>query len=228
MQKIFNIPSSCQSQRTGKPYRLQALAYTHTRQQRSFSAALLAQELKIDLTLAEEALTELGQHNLLMMSQLDTPEGPLNIYQLRPGANMIPFLYFAAELMRSQGQYTLVFPAPGGGQPCAPVDYRGSRRKGKPASIRQIRNGLSAAKGSGGGYPWDVKDSGFTAGCKALAVRGLKCAAAGSFTCVNRENMMRSLWNIRVKRNIRLLVKTRLVATVVKIKSGENERHRMN
>ena len=83
-----------------KPYRLQALAYTHTRQQRSFSAALLAQEL-----------TELGQHNLLMMSQLDTPEGPLNIYQLRPGANMIPFLYFAAELMRSQGQYTLVFPA---------------------------------------------------------------------------------------------------------------------
>ena len=94
-----------------KPYRLQALAYTHTRQQRSFSAALLAQELKIDLTLAEEALTELGQHNLLMMSQLDTPEGPLNIYQLRPGANMIPFLYFAAELMRSQGQYTLVFPA---------------------------------------------------------------------------------------------------------------------
>lgn len=172
-----------------------------------------------------------------MMSQLDTPEGPLNIYQLRPGANMIPFLYFAAELMRSQGQYTLVFPAPadapdagapGGGRLAPQWITADSRRKGKPASIRQIRNGLSAAKGSGGGYPWDVKDSGFTAGCKALAVRGLKCAAAGSFTCVNRENMMRSLWNIRVKRNIRLLVKTRLVATVVKIKSGENERHRMN
>ena len=54
---------------------------------------------------------ELGQHNLLLMSQLDTPEGPLNTYQLRPGANFIPFFYFTAETMRSLGQYTLVFPA---------------------------------------------------------------------------------------------------------------------
>ncbi|MGM9640497.1 MAG: helix-turn-helix transcriptional regulator [Faecousia sp.] len=94
-----------------KPYRLRALAYTHTRQQRSFSAALLASELGIGVAEAEEALTELGQHNLLMMSQLDTPDGPLNTYQLRPGCNLIPFLYFGAELMRSLGQYTLVFPA---------------------------------------------------------------------------------------------------------------------
>ena len=78
-----------------------ALAYTHTRQQRAFSAALLAEDLQIDSALAEEVLTELGKHNLLMMSQLDTPNGPLNTYQLRPGCNLIPFLYFGAELMRS-------------------------------------------------------------------------------------------------------------------------------
>ena len=49
--------------------------------------------------------------NLLMMSQLDTPNGPLNTYQLRPGCNLIPFLYFGAELMRSLGHYSLIFPA---------------------------------------------------------------------------------------------------------------------
>lgn len=94
-----------------KPYRLRALAYTHTRQQRAFSAALLARDLKMDSDLAEEVLTELGEHNLLMMSQLDMPDGPLNTYQLRPGCNIIPFLYFGAEFMRSLGQYNLVFPA---------------------------------------------------------------------------------------------------------------------
>ena len=94
-----------------KPYRLRALAYTHTRQQRAFSAALLAEDLQIDSALAEEVLTELGKHNLLMMSQLDTPNGPLNTYQLRPGCNLIPFLYFGAELMRSLGHYSLIFPA---------------------------------------------------------------------------------------------------------------------
>ena len=83
----------------------------HTRQQRAFSAALLAEDLQIDSALAEEVLTELGKHNLLMMSQLDTPNGPLNTYQLRPGCNLIPFLYFGAELMRSLGHYSLIFPA---------------------------------------------------------------------------------------------------------------------
>lgn len=93
-----------------KPNRLRALAYAHTRQLRPFSAALLAQDLDLDVDSAEETLMELGQHNLLLMSQLDTPEGPLNTYQLRPGANFIPFFYFTAETMRSLGQYTLVFP----------------------------------------------------------------------------------------------------------------------
>ncbi len=94
-----------------KPYRLRALAFSHTRQQRAFSAALLAKELEIDKALAEEILAELGQHNLLLMSQLDTPDGTVNTYAVRPGSNLIPFLYFGAELMRNLGEYILIFPA---------------------------------------------------------------------------------------------------------------------
>ena len=94
-----------------KPYRLRTLAYFHTRQQYSFTAALLAKDLQIGQELAEEILTELGQHNLLQISQLETPDGLINTYTTRLDCQLIPFLYFGAEFMRSVGQRSLGFHA---------------------------------------------------------------------------------------------------------------------
>lgn len=94
-----------------KPYRLRALAYSHTRQKRAFTAALFAQDTQIDPELAEEVLAELSRHNLLQNSQIDTHQGPLNTYTQRAGSSLIPFLYFGAELMRTKNQHVLVVPS---------------------------------------------------------------------------------------------------------------------
>ncbi len=94
-----------------KPCRLKVLVFSYSTNARSFTASYMAKHLDMELSLAQETLDELSEYRLLKVSQIDTPEGTMQVYFRQSGLSLIPFLYFGSELMQNAGQSVLNFAA---------------------------------------------------------------------------------------------------------------------
>ena len=84
-------------------HRLDALLFLYGDSREGFTASKAARELGISECLAEEILEELYDLNFLKIMRFSSADGTLKVYQPSASYALIPFLYFASELMVSCG-----------------------------------------------------------------------------------------------------------------------------
>lgn len=92
-----------------KPKRIEMLALLYMQEPtRYFTASLASQQLGISDELAEEILQEFYSRRLVQDLLAKAPEGTIHLYRKLDDTAAIPFLYFAAEVMRSQSIFNTI------------------------------------------------------------------------------------------------------------------------
>lgn len=86
-----------------EPHRLEMLLFLHGESKEGFSAALAARELGISVKDARDILEELYIMEFVRKSSYNTTEGKVTVYIPFPQVTLIPFLFFAGQLMVSCG-----------------------------------------------------------------------------------------------------------------------------
>lgn len=86
-----------------RPHRLDMLLFLHGENRDGFSPALAARELGISVREAEEILEELYVLEFVRKTSYNTTEGRVTVYIPFPQITLIPFLFFAGQLMVSCG-----------------------------------------------------------------------------------------------------------------------------
>lgn len=92
-----------------KPHRFDMLLFLYGNSREGFTASKAARELGIPEALAGEILEELDDLNFLRTMRFASADGILKVY--KPGSSyaLLPFLYFASELMISHGSSWMCF-----------------------------------------------------------------------------------------------------------------------
>ena len=92
-----------------RPHYVEMLAMLYSQEpERYFTVSLAAQQLGISQQEAEEILSEFYTRRLVQDTPAKSPEGTVHIYRKLDDFSAIPFLYFAAELMRAQSMFCTI------------------------------------------------------------------------------------------------------------------------